>query len=167
MRWMVLIATCGVLLATRPIVAGEKTQKPRGAERVKAAVLERLDIDQDKQVQVEELSVRLVRLANSLDQDGDGVITADEVRQKAHQIRRQARAAAHQRVEARCEQRAERVEAALDRSISIDRLTSLLRLADADGDGELSAREGLAAMQAAAEHVQGRVAAACEQRANR
>lgn len=151
----VLLCTVSLTLLAAPVATAADPARHDLSSAWKV-VVERLDLNQNQSIEVEELAVRLQQLAQQVDTDRDGRISRAELQQAAEQVRQVAgdrlRAAARE---------------GRSRNVSIAELEQgvhhALSRVDTDQNGDLTGAEAEQALHAAADAAQRHIAAHLEQ----
>lgn len=157
----VLVRAAALLLAGSLPAAG-LAQAPRPADPLLSALWQRWDANRDQNLQVEELSAELAKLAARLDRDGSGAISPDEFRQAVEDLP----GLIGDLVAKVPPTRQARREALLDEigncSLPLDAVEATLGAIDSNGDRNLSVTEGVAALRLVGDRVEQRLEARLE-----
>ena len=151
-KWLAVVVSLG--WASNLVQAADQPPSP---EQVLKGLWQRLDANHDNKLDLDEVSAEVVKLARTLDLNGDKSISREELEVAARALGSNI----NQFVETRREQREERLEAAtadvLNRSLPLDGIEIVLESIDQDGNRELTVRETLAALRTGAATVENAV----------
>ncbi len=154
-----VLVRAGVLVLAGSLSSAGLAQVPRPADPLLSALWQKWDANRDQNVQVEELSVELAKLAVGLDRDGNGAISPEEFRQAVEELPRLIGDLAAKVPPTRQARR----EALLDEigncSLPLDAVEAALGAIDSNGDRNLSVAEGVAALRFVGDRIEQRLEA--------